>query len=60
MTDVLVPLIVAVTEFAPAPVPRVRVFEAIPLEFVVEVADDTLPPPEATAQLSVAPVTVFP
>jgi hypothetical protein len=50
VTFVPVPWIVAVTEFAPARVPKVRMEEARPLASVVEEATESEPPPEAIDQ----------
>lgn len=61
VTRVDVPLIVAVTVFAPAavaPVPIVSVFEVSPLEFVVVEAPLPSVPEEAT-QFMVAPLTLL-
>jgi hypothetical protein len=51
VTEVLVPLIVAVAVLAPTAVPNVKVLLASPLESVLEVLVETEPPPEATDQL---------
>ena len=51
------PAEVAVTDPGPVAAPSVQLSVAIPEAFVTELASDTLPPPEATAQLIVRPAT---
>jgi hypothetical protein len=51
VTEVLVPLIVALTVSVPGTVPRVNVLLATPLELVVEDAAEREPPPLRTFQL---------
>jgi hypothetical protein len=60
VAEVEVPWIVAVAEFAPAAVPKVRVEEERPLEFVKLLVLESDPPPVTTAQSIVAPFTTFP
>ena len=60
VTDVAVPWIVAVAEFEPATIPRVKVEETSPLPLVEVLVAVRDPPPEATAQSTVAPETRFP
>lgn len=59
VTEVAVPLIVAVTVLAPAVVPRVSVDELKPEALVALEDDDKLPPPEATVQSTVTPETTL-
>jgi hypothetical protein len=55
-----VPL-VAVREFGPGVLPNVQLpTVAMPLAFVVALPPDTLPPPDATAKLTLTPFTGLP
>jgi hypothetical protein len=54
--EIVAPLAVAVSVFAPAVGPRVQEpTVAMPWAFVVAVAPVTLPPPDATAKVTVTP-----
>jgi hypothetical protein len=50
----------AVTVFAPAVVPRVRVAEASPVEVVITLVGLSVPPPAVTAKVTVVPETGLP
>ena len=50
----------AVSEFGPGALPRVQPTDAMPLPFVVALAAVTLPPPDATANATLTPLTGLP